>query len=501
MKYTLLKEQLALKLGITLHPGKGTVEKDHITLTAGSRFKQPEVVPPGSLVLESWYKDAGFTMIANDNDRVDITFSNLYANFVELDDAAIFQTTQTSDVSISKIQLDSRYAKFYIDWGDGKVDTVKNTLTDVTHNYAASGKYTIKISKHVNQISITNNSGRASKIENIVQFSSNVTALPDYFAYHQSTLRSVNLAGIQTIGIWAFEDCSSATFTNYNSVRSFGDGTFNRCNAITQFTVPSVTTSIGRDRWITSNSLTSLTVDPANTTFVDIGNIIYRPSDRKLYGACKSANFDFTTYDVRIDRLNLALKTLNISNKDIILPASLTGLDSYEFENVVAKSIDMSNCTSITSIGSSQYTFNNTTLSESFTLPPNITSIGRYTFNNVKGNGFGTIIFPPSFRKLQDYWNFYYPSSGAIKKIIFQNSEFDMSTNVDHPFNRCNELTEISLEAMVDPAKIPPMSTSFFEADVFSNNLVIYVANEEMKTAFENATNWNKYAGRYQIRG
>ena len=90
--YSTCSDNVALELGITLHPGEGTVEKDHITLIAGSRFTQPEVVPPGTMVLDSWYKDAGFTMPANDGTRVDITFSNLYANYIELYNCTIFET-------------------------------------------------------------------------------------------------------------------------------------------------------------------------------------------------------------------------------------------------------------------------------------------------------------------------------------------------------------------------------------------------------------------------
>ena len=67
--------------------------------------------------------------------------------------------------------------------------------------------------------------------------------------------------GVQSIGDWAFCDCSSlSSLTLPSSLQSIGDYAFYDCNSLTSLTLPSSLQSIGDYAFIICNSLTSLTL-------------------------------------------------------------------------------------------------------------------------------------------------------------------------------------------------------------------------------------------------
>lgn len=91
----------------------------------------------------------------------------------------------------------------------------------------------------------------------------------------------------------------------------------------------------------------------------------------------------------------------------------------------------------------------------------------------------------------------------AIKSIRIPSGVTQIASGA---FTDCHSLIEVDLTAFTDPADLPVLGAGF--ASVFTcsasfnthRNVVYYVASEEMKTAFSNATNWSGGADYYVVQ-
>ena len=83
-----------------------------------------------------------------------------------------------------------------------------------------------------------------------------------YSVKHRGVLFSVD-----SIGDWAFRDCSSLTsITIPNSVKSIGEGAFDGCYDLTSITIPNSVTSIGSSTFSGCSSLISITIPNSVTS-------------------------------------------------------------------------------------------------------------------------------------------------------------------------------------------------------------------------------------------
>ena len=113
------------------------------------------------------------------------------------------------------------------------------------------------------------------------------------------------------------------------------------------------------------------------------------------------------------------------------------------------------------------YAFQNTYITE-LILNEGVETIGDYTFGN---HSCQTIALPSSTKKIGTSA---FLTSGVINQIV-------------------------DLSAFVDPNNLPTLVNS----NAFNNSRVLRyeVANQSMLDAFEAATNWSTYSGKYVIKG
>ena len=147
---------------------------------------------------------------------------------------------------------------------------------------------------------------------------------------------------VTSIGLRAFENCSSLTSINIpSSVNSIGWGAFRNCSSLTSINIPSSVTSIGWYAFQGCSALTSINI-PSSVT--SIGG--------SAFEGCS------------------ALTSINI-------PSSLTIIENGVFQGCSALTA-INIPSSVTSIGG--YAFNGCSALTSINIPISVTSIGEWAF-------------------------------------------------------------------------------------------------------------------------
>ncbi len=171
-----------------------------------------------------------------------------------------------------------------------------------------------------------------------------------------SSLTSVTIGdGVTSIGEDAFYNCSSLTsITIGDGVTSIGDYAFYRCSSLTSITIPDGVTSIGRYAFWNCSSLTSVTIGDGVTS---IGNYAFDGCSLKgVYitdiAAWCAIDFGGSSANPLYYADNLYLNGELVTN--LVIPEGVTSIADYAFYN----------CTSLTSV----------------TIPDSVTSIGSYAF-------------------------------------------------------------------------------------------------------------------------
>lgn len=182
-----------------------------------------------------------------------------------------------------------------IDWGDNSTSTSTGTSltsrkSDIHHEYAAAGSYTIKITKTsgtgyslyctstyalLNKGSSTANANRVySNCVQSVRVGEDCTIGSSAF-YNCYSLASVSIpSGITSIGTNLFYNCYSLTFISIPSgVTSIGSNVFYYCYSLSSVSIPSSVTSIGGSAFNTCYSLASISI-PSGITSIGT-NVFY----------------------------------------------------------------------------------------------------------------------------------------------------------------------------------------------------------------------------------
>lgn len=187
-----------------------------------------------------------------------------------------------------------------IDWGDGSTpDTSTGTSlttrkSDIHHEYAQAGKYTIKISKtssgssdgyslyctstyfllNKNSSTSTQNHIYANAVRN-VRIGANCTI--GKYAFHDCfSLQSISIPStVTSIGSYAFSYCYSLKHISIpTGVTSIDTNTFYNCSSIVSVSIPIGVTKLGNNAFTNCCPLSSITI-PSGLTSIGIGTMQY----------------------------------------------------------------------------------------------------------------------------------------------------------------------------------------------------------------------------------
>ena len=160
-----------------------------------------------------------------------------------------------------------------IDWGDGSTSTSTGTSlttrkTDVHHEYAAAGSYTIKIAK-------TSGTGYSLYCTSTLTLLNKNSSTSTANRVYANAVHAVRVGENCSIGNYAFSYCYSLTSVSIpSSVTGIGTYAFNNCYSLSSASIPSGVTNIGT--YVFSNcyslayvSIPSGVTDIINNTFTN----------------------------------------------------------------------------------------------------------------------------------------------------------------------------------------------------------------------------------------
>ena len=251
-----------------------------------------------------------------------------------------------------------------------------------------------------------------------------------------SGLTSITLpSGLTSIGESTFQDCSGLTevdLSNCTSLTSIGEQAFADCSGLTELDLSNCTnlTSIESYAFDSCSRLTSITL-PSSLTSIGNGafsgctNLQPSVTDQGVKYLGNSEN----PYLVLWDGTDITTSSYTVNEKcKFIYNAAFDWCSGL-------KSIDLSNCTSLTSIGS--YAFASCSRLTSITLPSSLTSIGNGAFDGC--GGLTSITLPSSLTSIGSYA---FASCSRLTSITLPSSLTSIGNGA---FDGCGGLTSITL--------------------------------------------------------
>ena len=272
-----------------------------------------------------------------------------------------------------------------IDWGDNSAsDTATGTslttrLTDIHHEYAAAGSYTIKITK-------TSGAGYSLYCTSTYTLLNKNSSTANANIVYANCVQAVRVGEDCAIGYYAFRACYSLTSVSIPStVTTFGSSAVQNCYSLASITIPSGVTTIGSSAVQNCYSLTSVSIPSTVTTFGN--NAFYNcyslasvsiPSGvtslgSYTFGAC----YSLASVSIPSGVTSIAVQVFSncYSLASALIPSDVTSIAAQAFNNCY---------------GMSEYHFKPTT-------PPTLENVNA--FNNIQSD---CIIYVPS-AKLNDY--------------------------------------------------------------------------------------------------
>ena len=185
--------------------------------------------------------------------------------------------------------------------------------------------------------------------------------------------------GVETISEGAFSKSTLTAITLPSSVKTIGKDAFLACKSLKSITIPAKVTTIGQNALSYCTAMTSITVASDNTAFASVSGVLFTKSRKTLlqFPAAKATTYSVPSRTTTIGRDAFFMSSL----KSVELPSSLMELayDAFGYSKSLT-SVELPE--GLTTIG--DYAFDGCSGLKTLRLPSTVTSIGSYMCNNCK---------------------------------------------------------------------------------------------------------------------
>lgn len=211
------------------------------------------------------------------------------------------------------------------------------------------------------------------------------------------SLKEINTENVEVIGERAFQDCSALTSLDFTNAINVGAQAFDGCSSLTTLTFGVKLSKIGVRFNSDCTSLTTITVDSANTGASAKDNALYQGNVLVGYATNNSA----TSLTIKDNTIKIEASALeNAKNlKSVTIPATVGEIGEYAFAGSGIESISISaskigahafeNCSNLTTVNLGtnllvigDYAFAGCTKISTLNVPEGTTEIGTFAFSS-----------------------------------------------------------------------------------------------------------------------
>lgn len=357
-----------------------------------------------------------------------------------------------------------------IDWGDNSTSTSTGTSltsrkSDIHHEYAAAGSYTIKITK-------TSGTGYSLYCTSSYTLLNKNSSTANVNRVYSNCVQAVRVGKDCTIGSYAFNCCYSLMSVSIPStVTSFGNTAFYYCYSLESVSIPSGVTSIGSNAFGYCYSLASVSIPSGVTTFGS--NAFYNCF------SLASVSIPSTVTSIGGNAFYYCYSLASVS-----IPGGVTSFGNSVF-GYCQSLMSVSIMNGVTSIGSSMFSYCYSLMSVS--IPSTVTSIGYGAFYNCYS--LASIELPSSLTTISankgTYTTGFFANCYSIASITIPTGVTAITTN---DFNSCYGMGEYHFKPTT-----PPTLANVNAFNNIQSDCVIYVPAASL-TAYQTAENWSTYA-------
>lgn len=274
---------------------------------------------------------------------------------------------------------------------------------------------------------------------------------------------------VKTLHEDAFEHCDRLSSVKLNEgLETIGKEAFSDCKSLTSLTIPSTVTSIGLGAF--AESSITLTVDPGNSAYEVVDDVLFNKGQTVLYGVLK----DKTTYEIPVTVTTIETYAFSStpSLQSIHIPASVSsiGLGAFGFCSRLSFTVDAGSATycavdgsllskdktelvrhagnqsqiswpeEITKIGAWAFAYN--TNITSVAIPEGVTSIGDDAFECC--TSLTSITFPGTLKSIGEYA---FVDCSRLGAIVIPDSVEKIAEGC---FEACSSMTSVTLSKSLD---------------------------------------------------
>ena len=210
-----------------------------------------------------------------------------------------------------------------------------------------------------------------------------VSTIGEEAFYSCGGLLSVNIpTGVTSIGEYTFYDCEElAILTLPDGIVTIGEGAFSGCYSLPSINIPASVTSIGIDVFYDCEAMTSIDVDPLNTTYTSVDGVMFSKDLTRLirFPCGKNGPYTIPTGTLHLEYYSFEY-CVNLMS--VTIPNTVQTIDEWAFYySQQLTSIDIPD--SVTSIGDSA--FQSCSGLTSITIGSGLSNLGSEAFESCNG--------------------------------------------------------------------------------------------------------------------